>query len=146
MLMAYRVVVCSCLDAGILVGAHCTNSTLARIETELSDSLHPHRPNKPPITPHWTHLLIDEVRQLITRFRFAELASVQAAQGSEPELLIPISVVHIHQTGFNLSDRAAPMLVPQITLCGDPQQRAYQYCTGDICINWRNLSRAYRHL
>jgi hypothetical protein len=60
-LMRYRVVVCSCIEAAILVDAHCTNSALARLETEIVGSLHPHR-HKEPIMPHWTHLLIDEVR------------------------------------------------------------------------------------
>lgn len=60
--MKYRVVVCSCLDAGILVAAQCTNTSLMRLEEEVMSSLHSHRETKPPISPHWTHLLIDEVR------------------------------------------------------------------------------------
>jgi hypothetical protein len=58
-LMRFRVVVCSCLDASILVTAQCTNSSLARLENDVVSALHPHR--KLPIAPHWTHLLIDEV-------------------------------------------------------------------------------------
>jgi len=59
-LMKYRVVVCSCLDAGILVAAQCTNTCLVRLETDLIESLHPHRSKKHHVPPHWTHLLIDE--------------------------------------------------------------------------------------
>jgi hypothetical protein len=61
-LLRYRVVVCSCLDAGILVDAHCTNNALARLEADIVGSLHSRRQVKEPIMPHWTHLLIDEVR------------------------------------------------------------------------------------
>jgi hypothetical protein len=61
-LMKYRVVVCSCLDAGILAAAKCTNTSLMRLEEETVSSLHPNRKVKSPVLPHWTHLLIDEVR------------------------------------------------------------------------------------
>ena len=60
-LMKYRVVVCSCLDARILVAAHCTNTALMRLEQEITSSLHPHRHTKHKVSPHWSHLLIDEV-------------------------------------------------------------------------------------
>lgn len=60
-LMQYRVVVCSCLDASILVTAQCTNSKLMTMEEEVIASLHPNRKQKHVVQPHWTHLLIDEV-------------------------------------------------------------------------------------
>lgn len=61
--MKYRVVVTCCLDASILVGAHCTNMTLMKLEEELAHSLHPRRKVVLQVVqPHWTHLLIDEVR------------------------------------------------------------------------------------
>lgn len=60
-LMKYRVVISSCLDAGILAAAHCTNTALMRIEGEVIRTLHPHRLPKNQVTPHWTHLIIDEV-------------------------------------------------------------------------------------
>ncbi|KAF8172752.1 P-loop containing nucleoside triphosphate hydrolase protein [Mycena galopus ATCC 62051] len=112
-LMRYRVVVCSCLDAGILVDAFCTNTALARLEADIVGSLHPRRQIKEPIMPHWTHLLIDE-----------------AAQAAEPELLIPISVV-LPGTQGDLSSKPStglsfgsirPSITPQLVLCGDPNQ------------------------
>ncbi|KAJ6520595.1 P-loop containing nucleoside triphosphate hydrolase protein [Mycena vulgaris] len=112
-LMRKRVVVCSCLDAGILVDAHCTNNVLARLEADILGSLHPHRQIKEPIMPHWTHLLIDE-----------------AAQAAEPELLIPISVVLPGTQGDSSSTPSSglsfgsirPSVTPQLVLCGDPNQ------------------------
>ena len=59
--MQYRVVVCSCLDASILVTAQCTNRALMTMEEEATNILHPHRKKKHVAWPHWTHLLIDEV-------------------------------------------------------------------------------------
>ncbi|KAK7039176.1 adenylosuccinase ade13 [Paramarasmius palmivorus] len=82
---------------------------------------------------HWTHLLIDE-----------------AAQGSEPELSIPISVVYAQpsepepQAGVNGSNAHAPSpplgyhplsSTPQLVLCGDPNQRfadAFDLLVGPI--------------
>jgi hypothetical protein len=60
-LMAYRVVVCSCLDASILVRAQCANAELKAMEEEISSTIHPHRKANHGFQPHWTHLLIDEV-------------------------------------------------------------------------------------
>ena len=59
--MQYRVIVCSCLDARILVNAQCSNMALMAMEGELASTLHPHRKGNPVVQPHWTHLLIDEV-------------------------------------------------------------------------------------
>jgi hypothetical protein len=63
-LMEYRVVVCSCLDASILVRAQCANMALMAMEEDLISSLHPNRKAKHAAQPHWTHLLIDEVTAL----------------------------------------------------------------------------------
>ncbi|KAF9265127.1 P-loop containing nucleoside triphosphate hydrolase protein [Marasmius fiardii PR-910] len=115
-LMRYKVVVTSCLDAAMLVSARCTNVVLAALEDEVMDGLRPD--DRRPVSPHWTHLLIDE-----------------AAQGSEPELLIPISVVYTlpkqeGDPGKDITDiitcpspRYHPLAtMPQLVLCGDPNQ------------------------
>ncbi|KDQ10524.1 hypothetical protein BOTBODRAFT_640203 [Botryobasidium botryosum FD-172 SS1] len=101
-LMRYRVVVCSCLDATVLVTAQCTNRSLAELEKSVVHTLHPHR--KQAISPHWTHLLIDE-----------------AGQASEPEALIPISVV-IGPVRGESWENAADVPEPQLVLCGDFNQ------------------------
>ncbi|KAJ3937652.1 MAG: P-loop containing nucleoside triphosphate hydrolase protein [Lentinula lateritia] len=110
MLMSYKVVVASCLDANILVDAACTNTVLCALEEHVVSSLHPHRKIKYQIVPHWTHLLIDE-----------------AAQGSEPELLVPISVV-LPRHDLSAPNRTTSFdyhwlsTVPQLILCGDINQ------------------------
>ncbi|KAJ3811569.1 P-loop containing nucleoside triphosphate hydrolase protein [Lentinula aff. lateritia] len=110
MLMSYKVVVASCLDANILVDAACTNTVLCGLEEHVVSSLHPHRKIKYQIVPHWTHLLIDE-----------------AAQGSEPELLVPISVV-LPRHELSAPNRTTSFdyhwlsTVPQLILCGDINQ------------------------
>ncbi|KAK0236940.1 P-loop containing nucleoside triphosphate hydrolase protein [Armillaria nabsnona] len=93
-LMRYKVVVTSCLDAGILTGARCTNSMLGMLEHSVINVIHPTRVSS--IKPHWSHLLIDE-----------------AAQGSEPELLVPISVV----LPFSDSEDKAPESMHVTSLC-----------------------------
>ena len=74
-LMKYRVVVCGCLDADILVSARATNLETMRAEAELYLTLHPNGPvthSEHCIRPHWSHLMIDEVgaaRRLRTGIR-----------------------------------------------------------------------------
>ncbi|KAL0579214.1 adenylosuccinase ade13 [Marasmius crinis-equi] len=109
-LMKYKVVVTSCLDAEMLVSARCTNVVLGALEDDVMEALRPD--DRRPVTPHWTHLLIDE-----------------AAQGSEPELLIPISVVYTRSkeeesaTPHSPSPDYHPLsTAPQLVLCGDPNQ------------------------
>ncbi|KAH9818269.1 P-loop containing nucleoside triphosphate hydrolase protein [Melampsora americana] len=116
-LLSKRVIVTSCTDASLLESSYCSNSSLQRFERFLNESIHPsstksinlpntsgtdgkiHPRPKKLIRPHFTHLLIDE-----------------AAQATEPELAIPISVM--------ISDHQADDLkeVPQILICGDIKQ------------------------
>ncbi|KAK9370282.1 P-loop containing nucleoside triphosphate hydrolase protein [Lipomyces kononenkoae] len=70
-LMSYQIVVCSCKDANILNEAQCSNKSLAKIERYMMEAFgHSER------SLHWTALLIDE-----------------AGQATEPETLIPLTVV-----------------------------------------------------
>ncbi|PBK71878.1 P-loop containing nucleoside triphosphate hydrolase protein [Armillaria solidipes] len=101
-LMRYKVVVTSCLDAGILTGARCTNSMLGMLEHSVVKVIHPTLVSS--IKPHWSHLLIDE-----------------AAQGSEPELLVPISVVLPFSDSEDKTSHK-DSVTPQLVLCGDPNQ------------------------
>lgn len=57
-LMSYRVVLCSCLDASILLRARASNEDLGLLEASTTGTIH----RGVSIEPHWTHLLIDEVR------------------------------------------------------------------------------------
>ncbi|WWC89628.1 uncharacterized protein L201_004553 [Kwoniella dendrophila CBS 6074] len=101
-LMKYRVIISSCQDAGILVTANATNTAMMKAESELIETFHPISKisRTKEVLPHWTHLLIDE-----------------AAQASEPETLIPLSVVVPYPLpkGYNTVD-------PTVVLCGDSQQ------------------------
>ena len=135
-LMKYRVVVCSCLDAGILVAAHCTNTALMRLEQEITSSLHPHRYTKPNVPPHWSHLLIDEVCIIVRQSGGdTDVELLQAAQGSEPELLIPISVVFAQVAlPEPVGHEVTQMAVPQLVLCGDPQQRVLTFSSNGVPI------------
>ncbi|MCJ1393017.1 hypothetical protein MMC18_005889 [Xylographa bjoerkii] len=76
-LMTFRIVVTTCRDADILVQARVTNRDLVHLETGLTGALHPGRKVKDFQTPlHWNALLIDE-----------------AAQATEPEACVPLTVV-----------------------------------------------------
>ena len=79
-LMAYKIVVPTCRDADMLVQARVTNRDLFSLQTNLTRSIHPNisdgdlpQSNK---MLHWSALLVDE-----------------AAQATEPETLIPLTVI-----------------------------------------------------
>lgn len=59
-LMRTQVVVCSCMDASILVSARATNAATMQAQYDLHTVVQP-LVIGPKIDPHWTHLLIDEV-------------------------------------------------------------------------------------
>lgn len=104
--MNFQVVVCTCSDAHLLYLAGITNSSLrARrsclqrfIESkiEIANGLHLEGAIRGAETPHFTHLFIDE-----------------AAQATEPETLIPLSVV---------VDDTAGVTKVEIAMAGDPRQ------------------------
>ena len=77
-LMAFKIVVCKATDAAMLVEARMTNRDLHKLQTEICGSF----TGKPKAdlameSPlHWTGLLFDE-----------------AAQGIEPETVIPLTVI-----------------------------------------------------
>ncbi|KAL8948945.1 MAG: hypothetical protein Q9222_004910 [Ikaeria aurantiellina] len=79
-LMSCKVVIATCRAADVLVQARVTNRDLVALESNTSDIINPHLASKRRIDRiahlHWTALLVDE-----------------AAQATEPEMLIPLSVV-----------------------------------------------------
>ncbi|KAL8629198.1 hypothetical protein Q9189_005102 [Teloschistes chrysophthalmus] len=79
-LMACKVVIATCRATDVLVQARVTNRDLVTLESNTSDLLNPQRAAKRRAAKvcqlHWTALLIDE-----------------AAQATEPEMLMPLSVV-----------------------------------------------------
>ncbi|KAL8935308.1 MAG: hypothetical protein Q9216_005494 [Gyalolechia sp. 2 TL-2023] len=79
-LMACKVVVATCCTTDVLVQARVTNKDLITLENTMSDILNPQLAIKRQAARknrlHWTALLVDE-----------------AAQATEPEILIPLSVV-----------------------------------------------------
>lgn len=75
-LMRYRVVVCSCRDASMLMYGRVTNTDLYAAEYGLRRQIHPLEPAPAEVDLHWDALLIDE-----------------AAQSTEPEALVPLYVV-----------------------------------------------------
>lgn len=98
--MAFKVVVTTCRDANILVSAGLTNSDLAytilrmlrAVSTASVESINP---------LHWTALILDE-----------------AAQATEPEALIPLSVIAPFEDFNSLSQ----VQVPQVIMAGDEYQ------------------------
>lgn len=100
-LMSYSIVVTTCRDANILIEARLTNKDLAQLAFSSMSAVSPSTVEGL-TTPllHWTALLIDE-----------------AAQATEPESLIPLSVV------LPLSQLPKCQLVcPQFVLAGDEFQ------------------------
>lgn len=96
-IMSYQIVVTSCRDANMLLAAGLSNDNLTSITSSLLRTIAPNAvPRSPPL--HWTALLLDE-----------------AAQATEPEALIPITVVQPPKLipTFN---------VPQVVMAGDEYQ------------------------
>lgn len=68
--LKYRVVVTSCMDSGNLAVAQFTNVALMDMEAEALSAFHPHREASVTVQPHWTHLIIDEVRFLLSTYPY----------------------------------------------------------------------------
>ena len=92
-MMHFKVVVTTCRDADLLVNSHLSNEALLHFATEVLSDLDIQAAEPP--EPHWQALLIDE-----------------AAQATEPEALIPLTVVAVP------ADVKAPIFV----MAGDQQQ------------------------
>ena len=76
-LMGYKIVITTCPDADILVQARVSNRDLSRLQCCMTTTLFPyHNSPLPPTLLHRSALIIDE-----------------AAQATEPDTLIPLSVV-----------------------------------------------------
>lgn len=91
-LMSYRIVVCSCRDAGILLEARCSNSSLGKLQGFMMKAF-----KGPRYSLHWNSLLIDE-----------------AGQGTEPETVIPLRVVR--------PDHDFTGEMPVVVMAGDHKQ------------------------
>lgn len=99
--LQYTVVVVTCQDADILVQAHCTNADFAR-QARWANVMFPGSYVTPEQRLHWTALLVDE-----------------AAQATEMETTIPISVVvPRHRTDEDVSIYEEPIFV----MAGDQHQ------------------------
>lgn len=102
-LLTYRAVVTSCRDASLLLQARVTNSDMYWLERSIIGTL---RPLDKETTQrlHWTALLIDE-----------------AAQATEPEALVPITVMAP-------PDAASIESNPILVMVGDEHQLAPRTC------------------
>ena len=102
-LMQYKVVVATCTSADMLVQARLTNQDLSKYGLETMFAISPSSIlNISPVI-HWTALLIDE-----------------AAQATEPEALIPLSVVSTTLLQSPSEDRE--LFAPQFIMVGDEHQ------------------------
>ena len=98
-LMRLKIVVSTCCDAEILLRARISNRDLCNLEQRLFAAIHPEA-SQSQAQLHWTGLLMDE-----------------AAQATEVEALIPLSVV-APPSDCNLPDERLPIFV----MAGDQHQ------------------------
>ena len=78
-LMKKKIVVTACRDADILVKARLTNRDIASLQRDVTRMLYPYYQSSDTMPCHWLALIIDE-----------------AAQATEPETAIPMTVVNPH--------------------------------------------------
>ena len=100
-IMSYKVVVTTCRDANVLVTAGLTNRDLASLASRMVQAVAPGAVDERRLI-HWTALLIDE-----------------AAQATEPEVLIPMSVVAPPEGNPHCEPNAYS---PQLVMAGDEHQ------------------------
>lgn len=113
-LMSYKAVVTTCRDADMLVQARLTNQDLSRLARSTLRAIAPtaNEVISEIHLLHWTALLIDE-----------------AAQATEPEALIPLTVVappleaQIENQGLSS--------LPQVIMAGDEHQLGPRICSGN---------------
>lgn len=109
-LMAYKIVIATCQDADILVHSRVSNRDLFNLQRSMTTTLFPCHEFALPTTPlHWSALIIDE-----------------AAQATEPETLIPLSVV------TPPSNIPQDTIQPIVVMAGDQHQlgpRSYDKST-----------------
>ena len=99
-LMRYKIVITTCHDADSLIQARLSNRDLFNLHRDMSRVLFPHQLSRPPCPPlHWSALIIDE-----------------AAQATEPEILIPLSVV------TPPTDAPVEVVQPLFVMAGDQHQ------------------------
>ena len=103
-MMQYKVVVTTCHDADMLVQARLTNRDLTELALGMLFKISPTSVIDINPTLHWTALLVDE-----------------AAQATEPEALIPLSVVSTTCSSSNPS-HDNKSFVPQFVMIGDEHQ------------------------
>ena len=115
-IMKCRIVVTTCRDSAMLDQARLTNSALAELEHGLLSALHPNTSVRE-VKLHWTAIVIDE-----------------AAQATEPEALIPISVVRPPST---ISYTQCPSLI----MAGDPRQLNPRTASKEIAIETSLFAR-----
>ncbi|KAK0745514.1 P-loop containing nucleoside triphosphate hydrolase protein, partial [Schizothecium vesticola] len=97
--MAYSIVVSTCRDAAMLISARLTNRDLHAVSSRLLHAIHPTTPQPPTTTLHWSALLIDE-----------------AAQATEPTILLPLAVVAPPSVSPKLT------FTPLVVMAGDEHQ------------------------
>ncbi|KAK5070578.1 hypothetical protein LTR64_000250 [Lithohypha guttulata] len=100
-MMSFEVVVTTCRDANMLITAGLTNKDLAHLVTRTVLAICPDAIDTSKLL-HWTALIIDE-----------------AAQATEPEVLIPVAVVAPLHTDSKSSNSS---FSPQIVMAGDEHQ------------------------